>query len=516
MSRCQLAVLTAVLALAAPAQAKELEVRARASVSAAGDPAAVRAGALREARRRAVVTAVEKVLGPDAAVDPRVSAKLDAIAAQVSDDWFVEAIGTRVGADYEMSVTLLVDDKEFRTLLSDAGVAVNTATTRAHAILAVMDEFLATPRDLRAPLEELEEYSASKGASYEEKNASRSASASTSSRADASASSVDASASSRVSLDAKRGGAEPASLSGRASEDAKVKAAHASASASTRAASSSASSSSAVAASVHDDVHYRKLVRYQPQNAGPEKTSQTYAALMGQLQDYDLRVLDNELFRSKYFKETPLTLEQLQNGADLAKYVAFARADAAADFFMVGTSVLVDAGKNPNTGETECTGIVTVRTYATSDAESIASETFSEASSGRNTNECAANLARKLGQIGGPVLGARIQEYWKRRSTYGREMLLTLKGAALPLMVRTAFARSLKTVPGVEGNTQRACNDRECQFVVTYKGAEPLDQAVAMALSENPAFATLDSRLDGTSVVLCMGPCATVEAGGAK
>jgi hypothetical protein len=516
MSRTNLAVFVLALALAGPAKAKELEVHARASVSAAGDPGAVRAMATREARRRAVVTAIEKVLGPDAAVDPRVSAKIDAIVAQIPDDRFVEATGTRVGASYEMAITLVLDDKDFRTLLSDAGVAVHTATARSHAILAVMDEFLATPRDLRAPLEELEEFNASKGASYEEKNASRSASAASSSRAEASMTTVDATASSRARLDAKRGGNDPANLSGRASADMNVKAAQASASATTRASSSSASASSSVAASAHDDVHYRKLIRYQPQNAGPEKTSQTYAALMGQLQDYDLRVLDNELFRSQYFKDTPLTLDQLQNGAELAKYVKFARADAAADFFMVGTSVLVDAGKNPNTGDMECTGIVTVRTYATSDGESIASETFSEASSGRNTNECSANLARKLGQISGPVVGARIQEYWKRRSTYGREMLLTLKGASLPLMVRTGFARSLKTVPGVEGSTQRACSDKECQFVVTYKGSDPLDQAVAVALSENPAFASLDSRLDGTNVVLCMGPCATVEAGGAK
>jgi hypothetical protein len=183
---------------------------------------------------------------------------------------------------------------------------------------------------------------------------------------------------------------------------------------------------------------------------------------------------------------------------------------------MVGTSIIIDAGKSANTGDLECTGVVTLKTYSTLDSESIASETFSEASTGRNINDCAGNLAKKIAAIGGPIIGARVQEYWKRRSTYGREYTLTLVGAGLPLMVKTAFTKALKAVPGVENDVQRASTATRLQMVVTYKGTDPLDQAMAASLAANPAFATLDSRTTGNQVFLCMGPCDETEKAAAK
>jgi len=79
------------------------------------------------------------------------------------------------------------------------------------------------------------------------------------------------------------------------------------------------------------------------------------------------------------------------------------------------------------------------------------------------------------------------------------------------LMVRTAFTRALKAVPGVEKDTQRSSGSRRLQFVVTYGGSEPLDQALATNLSHDPAFTNLDSRSEGNHVVLCMGPCTEAE-----
>lgn len=489
-ARCVLFAVLAVL-LSTPAVAKDIEVIGRgAAPLEPKNPMLARAQAIRAAQRNAVVNAMGKVLGPGATKDPRVAGRIDDVALQIPSTAFGNPQSAPpVGNVYEVTVTLVLDDKTFRTLLSDQGIAVNTSTARASSILAVMDEFLTTPRDVHAPLEELVTWRRDVGATFQDNSS--------------------ASASSRSS--------DSVSVRGDASLTAAGSGANVEASQSLRGRAASQSSSSsevvmAVAAEKHDVEEYEKLVKYQPQGGQPEKTSQAYNALMAELQDYDLRVLDNDQFKSRYFKDQPLTIEQLQNGEQLSRYVRFARTEANADFFMVGTSIVIDSGKNPNTGDLECTGVVTVKTYSTLDGESIASETISEASVGRNLNECAANVAKKLASIGGPVLGARVQEYWKRRETYGREAVLTLKGANLPLMVRTAFARSLKAVPGVENSTQRTCNAQTCQFVVTYKGADPLDQAVAMTLAENPAFATLDSRTDGNDVVLCMGPCAGVEA----
>jgi hypothetical protein len=492
MGRTRLCVAAALFFLsAATASAKELQVIGRATVAiGARDRLAVRSDAMAGARRAAVTAAIEKVLGPGASRDPRVGGKVNAVLDQVPDGAFADARSAAASGEYQVTVTLVLDDKEFRTLLSDLGIAVNTASVRASSILMVMDEFLTTPRDLKAPLEELLEFRSEVGASL------RDNSAATTSRLDASATSTRASASFEGHAAARDVHVSGESVRSRSERQVTAEASHAVVD---------------VAAEQHDNQYYRKLVRYQPQGGAPEKVSQMYNALSGQLQDYDLRVLDNDLFRSRYFKDAPLTLEQLQGSEALSKYASFARTDANADFFLVGTAIIIDAGRNLNTGDVECTGVASFKTYATVDGESIASETFSEVSSGRNVNDCAGNLTRKLAAIGGPVLGARVQEYWKRRATYGRELIVSLKGANVPLMARVAFTRAVKAVPGVEADVQRASTSTLHQLVVTYRGADPFDQALAVGLSENPTFATLDSRTDGNQVVLCLGPCSQVE-----
>lgn len=536
------AIIALLVLSAGTARAKELELTGRASVSvSASDPQSIRAMAINEAKRNAVISGVTKIIGPEAAKTPKVSSQVQSIVDQIRDEKIIDTKGQRVGEAYEMSVTLVVDDKDFRTLISDAGIAANTAATRAMSILGIMDEFVTIGRDLRAPLEELTEFKAEKGSSFRDKSVAAQAAASASSAKASYAASLDArsassskssgaydgkvDASGRMSAAASNGTAaygtsregrlsarESAAFSGQSSSAGSVKAAEVASSSSTSAQSRSALSAKNVASEDHDNVYYKKLVKYQPQNKGPEKVSQTYNALAGQLQDYDLRMIDNDLFRSKYFKDKPITIEQLQNSEELVKYVGFAKKEANADFFMVGTSIIVDSGINPNTGQLECTAVVTMKTFSTVNAESIASETVSESSSGRNLQDCAANVAKKIAAVGGPVMGARIQDYWKRRATYGREYILTLTGSSLPLMLRTIFSKAIKGTVGVESMVQRASTDKEHQIVVTYKGEDPLDQAVAMELSANPAFSSLDSRTDGNQITLCMGPCVAAVA----
>jgi hypothetical protein len=485
------AILTAFVAH--PVFAKELEVLGRASVplpppskdqKQQPDVQAIRASALKAAKRQAAIAAIDKVLGPDASKDPRVAAKVDAVVAQISEERIVDTKASREGDEYQVTLKVVLDDKEFRTLLSDLGIAINTAAVRSFSILSVMDEFLTSPRDLKAPLEELVEFSHDRGASLSDKSkGSESFAASASGNMQGSS-----------NHEGHHGGG---SQQNSASHN--------------MAAKGSAAYANDVAMEAHDDVRYRKLVKYQPQNTGPEKTSQAYNALMGQLQDYDLRVLDNDVFRSRHFKDAPLTIEQMQNGEALTKYVAFARTEANADFFMVGNSIIIDSGKNRNTGDDQCTGLVTVKTYATADGEAIASETLSEAATGLNLNDCAGNVAKKLARIGGPLIGARVQEYWKRRATYGRELVVTLTGSPLPLMLKTQFSKAVRSLPGIEGDSQRVSNGKQLQLVVTYKGSEPLDQALATQLSSNPSFANLDAHTDGNLLYFCMGPCAEVE-----
>lgn len=511
MARSSLLAVALAVTLLGTAEAKEIEVMGHASIrvnQSDGDVRAIRTRAQRDAKRQAVMDAIEKVLGPGSSQDPRVASKIDAVVSQISDERVVDGHGTRVGDTYEFTVKLILDDQEFRTLLTDLGIALNTSTVRAYSILVVMDEFLTTERDLHAPLEELEEFSSEKGARL--RNTTKSSSSKTASSVANSGSSVDARLSEQAHPSGNSGQPSTANTAQQAKDTNKSLK-------STQATSLAAATDSrsarvvSVEAEAHDNVKYKKLIRYQPHGGQPEKTSQAYNALVGQLQAYDLRVLDNDVFRSKYFKDTPLTIEKMQNGEALSKYVSYANSDAKADFFMVGNSIIIDSGKNPNTGDSQCTGVITVKTYSTVDGEAIASETFAEGGAGTNVNDCAARAAKKLARVGGPVIGARIQDYWKRRITYGREYVVTLSGINLPLAVKTTFTKALRGISGIENETQRSSGPRQVQFLVTYKGTELLDQALASSLSSSTVFSNLDSRTVGNQITLCMGPCEEVE-----
>ena len=202
------------LVFSSPLVAKELELSGRASVPANGDVQTIKANATKLAKRNAVIAGLNRLIGPEAATDPKVAQKVQVIADQINDNRIVESKGAKVGNDYEMTLTLIIDDKEFRTLISDAGIATNTATTRSFGILALMDEFLTSPRDLKAPLEELTEFRAEKGNSFKDKSINAKSANSASANSSNSASSVDARSSASVDVKASSSAKASGSYSG--------------------------------------------------------------------------------------------------------------------------------------------------------------------------------------------------------------------------------------------------------------------------------------------------------------
>lgn len=535
------------------ASAAEFTVRGvgSAPIVKGAKPEQVRALATREAKRRAVIAAVDQMLGADASARPEVAQKLDEIIEQVSDTALTDVSSQAVGDRFEVSLSLALDDKSFRELLSNKGVAVNTATARSYSILAVMDEYRTTPKDLKAPVEEIVEYNSQKGSSYSDTSSAGQFSKSASAHASSAALAADARQSSSGSVKgaysdnasasqslnagyAQNGGASYAGPSGSGnlngsssghvsgssnsqesskgwvdaqasqSSDAHIRAASASASSSSNV--SSAYAKANVHAEDHDNYSFKSVVKYQPQATAPENVNRTYGALMGQLQAYDLRVLDNDMFKSRYFKGQPLTLDKMVNGSELDRYVSFAKTDAKADFFMAGVSIIVDSGVSPATGQYVCTGLVSTKVYSTVDGEVIAAETVPATGSGQNTDDCAAAVARKMALAIGPEMGAQIQTYWKRRTMYGRELVLTLQGQ-LPLGLRARFANAVSALPGVQSSVQRSASSTQMEFTVSYKGSAPIDQALAAALAADPAFANLDSRNETDRVLMCLGPC---------
>lgn len=524
------------------AYAMDIEARGVGSAKISDDLNSVRTSALRQAKRNAVLAALDKVVGAGTSKNPEVQAKLDDLVVQVGEESFYSLTPSSADGQYQVSITLRMDDKVLRSQISDLGLAMNTTATRSQPILVMMDEFFTTPTNLRAPLEELTEFRHEEGSHYNEKEAAasskKSAYAASSNSAyaskeqaayavkDASASRVSAARDTQVAGAARDGYGGQAAVAGRDSGryDAASASSHQAAGAASRqvaAASSSnvaaaSSSQSAYARSVnaedHNNTYFRKLVKYQPQNTGPDKKNYTYNELKGQLGDLDIKVLDNAIFKSKYFGNRAITLDQLENGAELAKYVDFARQEATADYLMIGSSVIYDIGTDKNSGQPACTGVASTKTFSTKTGEDIGSATQSEAAIGISSDDCRAKLAVKLAGSLGNQVGKRIQEFTKKRTMYGAEYVIRLTGGNLSLMSRTAFSQALKTVPGLDKATQRQAGASQVEIVAIYKGSDPLDQAVAMALGNNPQFTSLDSMVDGNIITLCMNGCSKPKA----
>ncbi|GAB7541402.1 hypothetical protein [Cupriavidus sp. 8B] len=524
------------------AHAMDIESRGVGTAKISDDLNSVRTSALRQAKRNAVLAALDKVVGAGTSKNSEVQARLDDLVVQVGEESFYSPTPSSADGQYQVSITLRMDDKALRTQISDLGLAMNTTATRSQPILVMMDEFFTTPTNLRAPLEELTEFRHEEGAHYNEKEAAASSNKSAyaaSSKAayaskeqaafavkDSSAGRVSAARDTQVAGAARDAYGGQAAVAGRDSGrfDAASASSHQAAGAASRqvaAASSSnvaaaSSSQSAYAHSVnaedHNNTYFRKLVKYQPQNTGPDKKNYTYNELKGQLGDLDIKVLDNAIFKSKYFGNRAITLDQLENGAELAKYVDFARQEATADYLMIGSSVIYDLGTDKNSGQPACTGVASTKTFSTKTGEDIGSATQSEAAIGASSDDCRAKLAVKLASSLGNQVGKRIQEFAKKRTMYGAEYVIRLTGGNLSLMSRTAFNQALKTVPGLDKATQRQAGASQVEVVAVYKGSDPLDQAVAMVLGNNPQFASLDSMVDGNVITLCINGCSKPKA----
>jgi hypothetical protein len=527
----------ALMALTSAAHAMDIEARGVGSAPISGDINSVRTDALRQAKRNAVLAALDKVVGAGTSRNPDVQAKLDDLVVQIGEESFYSMTPSSADGKYEVSITLRMDDKALRTEISDLGLALNTNATRNQPILVMMDEFYTTPTNLHAPLEELTEFRHDEGSHYNEKEAAASSSKSAfaaSSKAayaekdqaafavnDASASRLSAAHDSQAAAAAQDGYGNQAAVAARDSGrlDAASASSHQAAGAREHQVAAAASSNVAAASSSqsayahnvnaedHDNTYYKKLVKYQPQNTGPDRKNYTYNELKGQLGDLDINVIDNSIFRSKYFGDRAITLDQLDNSAELAKYVDFARKDATADYMMIGSSVIYDLGTDKNSGQPACTGVASAKTFSTKTGEDIGSATESESATGASSDDCRARLATKLAGSLGEQVGERIQNFVKKRSMYGAQYVIRLTGDNLSLMTRTTFSRALKTVPGLEDATQRQAAPGQVEIVATYKGSDPLDQAVATALGGNPQFASLDSAVEGNVITLCMNGC---------
>lgn len=513
---------TVIMSLSLPVMAEMLTVSGIGKSLISADAALTRSDSLQSAKKDAIVQLVNKINGPRAADDPAVQAKLDLIAKQLGDEFILDQSTSRDAANNLVTtVKIQIDDLQVRTLISDLGISQTTA--RNYPVLILMDEFFTTPTDSTKPLREVVEFSSDKSAAYNEKVHDDSASASNSESSQSSAERVSSAAAyqSDAQVQARRN-TEVNGYYGSANEQVGVNASASNAGKSRydeAAKSESANKDSANAASSYgheviaeqkDVQSFKKLVEYQPRNVGPDKQNYTLQAVLRQSSRYDLAVRDSDLFRSKYFTGKPLTMDEMTNSSELARFTAAAR-DEQADYLMVGNTIILDNGKNAATGQFVCDGLLSLKTFSTEDGSAIAAEARSESASGNTPDQCRVNVANKMGNYAVGVVGHSISEYWKKRETYGREYSVVLRSLMgnLNENAKDSFSEAMESMQGLNSKViERRSTRNELEVSLTYKGEKSLSRAIGAALKTQAAFAQSGRKVDGTKIVICLeGQC---------
>lgn len=497
--------------MTSPVFAAELSINGEGAAPITADIALTRESSQLAAKRDAIFAAIKKINGPLAGDDPKVMAVLDDIAKQVGND-SIRDVSTRRDAanNFVTSLKLVMDDKAFRKLVSDAGIAIKTANS--YPILMVMDEYFTTPTDTSKPLREVVEFFSDKSAHHVEnlqEYASSSASASSASRQNAAAQGA-ANINAAQSVRAHEYGYGSAQASGRVSGSTNYNESSSSAAVSRSAQQESSSLNHSIDAGQKDVQSYKKVVEYQPQQVSPSDRSYTYEAVVREASSYDLNILDNSLFRSRYFTGKPLTLQELQAGSELARYVSAARDEVKADYFLMGSSIIYDLGKDPATGVSRCDGVVTLKAFSTADSKVLATDARSESASGNSPDQCRVNVANKLAGFTGSMVATQIAEYWKNRNMYGQQYavkMVSLLGQ-LNFQTKRNFGKTLEQLKGVkELPVQRKNDNKEVEFSLQYSGEVPIADAIGELMASSPAFAAFpnfDVATSGTNVRICL------------
>jgi hypothetical protein len=492
----------ALMSVAALAQAVDINVNGEGKAAIGNDLGVTRQASLQAAKRDAVLAAVKKINGVDAGSDPKVLAVLGDITKQVGDEYIVSQSASKDASNYLVTtVKLKLDDKEFRKLISDQGIAIKTANS--YPILVVMDEFFTTATDNQKPLSEVVEFFSDQSARLRVSDKERESASSASSSYARSSASLAASRDSGA-IYAGRGGVAAGYDSAAVSAHAKSR------SGSAESAKSSSASDFALDAQQNDVTSYKKVVQYQPQNVGPSRQSFTYEAIMRDAASYDLTILDNALFRSKYMGNKPLTLDQLTNGPELAKYVAAAHDSIKADYFMAGTTIIYDLGKNASTGQAICNGVITLKAYATTDGKLITSDARTESATGQSSDQCRVNVANKLAGFTASVLGSTIGDYWKNRNMYGQQYTVQLISnvGQLNFQTKRNFTTIISNLKGVATTPVKRGDDaKQVEYSVQYSGSTPIGDAIGDGVSTSDAFKAypnFDVNTNGTQVRVCL------------
>jgi len=451
---------------------------------------------LNNAKTDAVIALIKKINGPQAMQDAQ--PHLADIVKQV-DNSYVFNRGSQTNGNKELvtSISIEMDDQEFRQILNDLGLSKKAS--RTSPIMIVMDEYFGVPRDNSKPVKEFTSYFSDKSYAYDEKasyDAKESAKASESSSYSSKGKS---SAAAGYAYDNYYGAG--VGVAARSSS-------HNNSGKSASSASYNASESARYSQSErqNDIQSFVKYVEYQTPSTKPERENQTLNAIASSASKYDLRLMDSDLFRSRYLKGRSMSIQQLLSDAELAKLAAAARQEKA-DWFMVGSSHIFDRGRSGATGQFVCDGAISYKIYSVDDGTLMGGDTRTESSTAATTDSCRTNVARKLGEMTLTEVGPQILAYSKNRSMYGKEITLFVKSVSGSVSSRLGddLYVALDEMDGAENIDIRTQDGKLVEMTMTYKSEKPLSAELAKALRRvNPVLSNAERLQAGNTITLCI------------
>lgn len=419
---------------------------------------AVRTAVVTLARERADHNAIDNlvndILGVNATQNPQVAAKLNEIYSQV--DVFTTNKtykGEVIDNNYVANVVMTIDETAFRKRISNLGIALHALDVKSQNILVVMDEFFTTPSDMHTNVltKEVTTYDYKYNerdketvkASYKDSNKSNSSAGY---------------------------GNWYGTGYGQSSDSS----------------STSANYGNYVDYSKNQSEFFQNVKEYAPKNPKAQNINLTLPELQKAFKNSGITIIDNAMFKSKYFKGKPISSDQLSNSEELVKYVKYAQTDAKADFFAIGISYITDNGVDASTGMRASSGVVNMVIYSTQDGKAIASGTFQASAVGDTADTARRAVAAKLGTGLGNELAKQIQDDYKDRTMYGTEYTLEVKGNFLPIE-RVNITKSLKTVEGIQHVSLKSSDNNKLEYTVNYNGSEPVGDTIFMQLVNTSA-----------------------------
>lgn len=460
------------------------------------DAIATRNQAFAQAKTDAVIALIKKINGPQAMQDAE--AHLADIVKQVDNTYVINRGSQSSKTELTTSVSIEIDDQEFRNILNDVGLSKKTS--RTSPIMIIMDEYFGVPRDNSKPVKEFTHFFSDKSYSYDEK---------ASYDAKESAKASESSSYSSKGRSASASGYAYDNYYGAGVGVAARSASHNNSGKSASSASYNASESARYSQSErqNDIQNFVKYVEYQTPSTQPEKQNYTLNAIAKAASKYDLRLMDSDLFRSRYLKGKSMSIQQLLSDAELAKLAVAARQEKA-DWFMVGSSHIYDRGRSQTTGQFVCDGAVSYKIYSVNDGSLMGGDTRTESSSGATTDTCRTNVAGKLGEMTLSDVGPQILTYSKNRSMYGKEYTILVKSMSGAVSTRLGddLYVALDEISGAENIDIRTQDGKMVEITMTYKSDKPLTAELAKSLRKvSPVLSNAERLQANETITLCIG-----------